>query len=388
MPELGAWINHSSTWRYWVDNIYTNGDHPQQPSDLPDLLAKIWNNSNRESWHSFLGLALVGAASEGNLQGVKQLLFAGATLHSRDRNGLTPLHLASHRGHASVVTRLLADEDELSLGPPPSSPPRLMWQSSKEGSHLVPTLSLKKKMVVDARDNVRSCPLHLAAASGSAHVMRLLLHNGADPSTSNGYRQTPLHTAATCECESSSDSVKLLVDAGSDVRAIDNAGRTPLHAAAFGGTEATISALVSAGADIEAKGSIGRRTPLHEACARLRVESVKVLLNLGADESALDSDGRTPGDVVGEGLTPGGRLDPGAEARVRCMLDGAPKDKTWRRRRLLVLLRWRQSQMLLTHQFESGVPSGVHNNFDGSLSVVAIATDFEEGLFRNVVRYL
>lgn len=413
MPELGAWINHSATWLYWAENMSDRGGHPHQQSDLPELLAETWRNSTRQSWCSFLGVGLVGAASAGNLDGVNQLISAGATLRSKDRDGFTPLHRASHAGHANVVFRLLADKDDAALGPEPNGQTRLLWQRSKDGPFLVPSVSLKKKSTVDARDNLGSCPLHLAAARGNAYVVQLLLHNGADPSCSNGLQQTPLHTAATCAFGNSTGSICLLLDAGGDVMARDNAGRTPLHAAAYGGAQAAVSVLVSAGAKTEARGSVSSRTPLHEACARLRADSVQQLLDLGADECAVDSDGRTPGDMAGEWVQPEEMIAPTMSVLVRRILDRAPKDRIWRRRRLLLLIRRGtltlkdQTEEDGLHQTEedglrqtgSGVLSDTHfvegnvhqtapDVVEWPRSVVAIVSAVEEGVFRNIVSYL
>ena len=56
-----------------------------------------------------LDLGLTGAASEGNVEKVRQLLAAGADKNAQDPFvGLTPLHYAASCGHKSVVEVLLA----------------------------------------------------------------------------------------------------------------------------------------------------------------------------------------------------------------------------------------------------------------------------------------
>ncbi|CAN0279843.1 unnamed protein product, partial [Laminaria digitata] len=421
MPELDAWINFSATLQYWVQNMATLGGLPHQQSDLHNLLAQFWVTSTPKKWSSFLGVGLLGAASDGNQEGVKQLLLAGANVRQRDEQGLNPLHRASLAGHADVVRELLADKGELSLGhlqtpstggipssvsgfPPPTGgmlpsgggglsasvgglppirgvlppgggglsasvgglPPMrglpssgagqllrgapslssqystLSWKPSKDGPRLEPSVSFLTKTIVNARDSVGSSPLHLAAARGNTDVVEVLLRNGADGSAVDGQQRTPLHTAAACAVGNGVGSIVLLTQAGADVMARDEVGRTSLHDAACEGAEAAISVLVQAGAETGAKGSVCSHTPLHEACARLREGSVKRLLDLGADEGAVDDDGRTPGDMVGEWIGLGEVAEPGADASIRGWLAAAPKNRTWRGRRLLVLIRWRK----------------------------------------------
>ncbi|CAM9598019.1 unnamed protein product [Scytosiphon promiscuus] len=382
-PDLDEWIDLSST------------------PGLSTAVAEAHRNSTREGWSKFLGAGLMEAASDGNLAGVKQLLSCGAPVRSRDAQGLTPLHRASVAGHAGVAGVLLLDgEDAPPVGassPPPTSveqqqqqqqqppPPRLVWQASREGPLLVPSVSLRKKAKLDARDVSGSCPVHLAAACGHAQVVQVLLQHGADISSGNGLKQTPLHAAAGAA--NPANSLRLLLDAGGDVGSRDSAGRTPLHFAASVGTPAAISILVESGADLEARGSISNRTALHDACASLRAQNVKRLLDVGADERAVDSDDLTPMAVLGESVSDEevmlDRSVAEAEESIRRYLDGAPKDRRWRRRRLLPLLQRR----LPPPGFETGrIPAVV--GADSDMWIVDRAAILEPGLMRNVVSYL
>ena len=410
----------------------TTGGIPRQQSDLPNLLAQFWCSSTPETWSSFLGVGLLGAASDGNREGTKQLLLAGANRRKKDQEGLNPLHQASLAGHADVVRELLGDKGETSLGQPqplgsaqppfvggppssreglPSSvgglPPArgvsstnsgsgwglslsgqctLSWQSSADGPRLEPSVSFLTKTLVNARDSTGSSPLHLAAARGNTDVVRVLLRNGADVSAADWLERTPLHTAATCAVGNSVGSILLLTQAGADVMARDSVGRSSLHDAACEGAEGAISVLVEAGSKTGARGSICGRTPLHEACARLRRGSVRRLLDLGADEGAADGDGRTPGDLVGKWVSREETVEPGVDACIRGMLAAAPKDRTWRRRRVLLLARWRQQRMQ-GESTEDGVREA-EPEFGELQSVVAFAVHVQEGIFRAIVCYI
>lgn len=369
LPELDAWIDHSTR------------------PDLPAVVAQTHRSSSRETWLKFLGSGLLEASSDGNLMAVKQLLAGGAPVHTRDAEGRTAMHRASEAGHAHVVGFLLHEEEEDDSRPPvgarTDSPaaPQLVWQASTEGPILVPTMSLRKRVTVDARDNLRSCSAHLAAARGHAHVVQLLVLHGADISCVNGLLQTPLHAAAA---GGSTESMRVLLGAGGNAMARDGAGRTPLHLAASSGWHSAVSTLVEGGADLEATATINGRTALHEACAALRPETVKQLLNRGANELAVDTDDRTPRAMIGETVADEERMiDPdvsGKEERIRRLLDDAPKDRLWRRRRLMPLLRWQR------HPPPACFDSEVDGSSHGSLADVLAG--LEEGLMRLIVSYL
>lgn len=67
----------------------------------------------------------------------------------------------------------------------------------------------------------------------------------------------------------------------------------PLHIAAVRGDVAAITALLDAGADIQARGEHGF-TPLHEAVLQGHIEAVRLLLHRGASASLTADDGQTP----------------------------------------------------------------------------------------------
>lgn len=378
-PELDAWINDMATLQHWDDHMLTVGDHPQDQAELHQLVDRVWQQS-REVWSNFLGKGLLGTASEGNLEGAKQLISAGANLRCRDRERRMPLHRAAQAGHADLVSYLLqadgggnqAPSTGQGLGEPVILPFR--WNSSKEGSL---QLTRAPSHLQCGRDNSGSIPLHLAAAGGKARVVDLLLQNGADCNAPNGRNQRPLHLAAMCSSGTMGDTIRFLIEAGADVMARDNTGRTPLHAAASEGTEEAISVLIAAGARPQATDNIGRRTPLHDACARLRPNNVERLLDLGADERVEDNDGQTALDRIGERAA-AGSVDPDVVDFIRRTLRGGQKGRTWRRRRLLMLLRSRQPAVAE----ENGSKGAYHQ------PLVAVVVSIQDDVFRCIVSYL
>lgn len=106
--------------------------------------------------------------------------------------------------------------------------------------------------------------LHIAAAGGSIHLMRLLLANGANPNVAEQYQgNTPLMELFEHHSLQASDlkeAARLLVSYGADTELMNSNGKSVLFAM------------------VEEK----------------RLEEVQILIDLGASISARDAKGRTP----------------------------------------------------------------------------------------------
>jgi ankyrin repeat protein len=81
-------------------------------------------------------------------------------------------------------------------------------------------------------------------------------------------------------------------------RAVSPDGFTALHYAAFFGSPEAVRALVTAGADLEARSTnqefAPEATPLHSAAAAGRMDNAEVLLEAGANPNARQHGGYTP----------------------------------------------------------------------------------------------
>jgi ankyrin repeat protein len=203
----------------------------------------------------------------------KLLLEHGASVHVRNKNGQTPLHLASQFNHSSVVALLL-----------------------KFGAD------------VDAQDNDNMTPLLLASgrdtfdfddARGTA-VAQVLLEHGASVHVQNENGQTPLHLASEHHLPGI---VALLLKFGLDVDAQDNDNMTPLLLAASGwsafnysdarSSTAVAQVLLEHGASVDVRNKNGQ-TPLHLASQHHLPGIVALLLKSGLDVDAQDNDNMTP----------------------------------------------------------------------------------------------
>ena len=124
--------------------------------------------------------ALHWAALNGDVRTMELLLIGGAVVEPLTRiGGYTPLHLASSRGHAPIVARLLEA----------GSKPKLVTETGVQ-------------------------PIHLAAQAGSADAVRFLLDRGADVNAVDGtHGRTPLVFAAS---QNRVDAMRMLIEKGAN----------------------------------------------------------------------------------------------------------------------------------------------------------------------------
>ena len=142
---------------------------------------------------------------------------------------------------------------------------------------------------IEVRDDEGFTPLLEAAFYRDAGMVDALLHAGANVNSRvTGSGWAPLHAvarglASTGDRGGITDTLTALVNAGTNVDARDAAGLSPLHAAVQNSRNAElVLALLSAGAEIDARDNNGW-TPLFYASAVGKVDAIRALLAAGAD---------------------------------------------------------------------------------------------------------
>ena len=153
-----------------------------------------------------LHLASMGSFSGGftdHAAAVRVLLEHGANLHRTNDSGETPLHVATHTGvgaaHADVIKALLAAgaRPQQADGTGVTALQRFVRHGSDDGE--IVALLLKAGANPDQKDSRGDAPLHAALKTGGSHgkanVVEALLDGGANPCVRDDRGYTPYHLA-------------------------------------------------------------------------------------------------------------------------------------------------------------------------------------------------
>jgi ankyrin repeat protein len=222
---------------------------------------------------------LVDAARTGSVQGVRTVLdsrIAGLNLSPA-------MEAAVQSGKGNVVRYLLSKK---------VSPNIALEAAARQGNADI------FRLLVESGGNIKGERgghlLRLAAQSGSKTMVALLLKYGADREASNTLddQMTPLHYAAR---SGQAGVVKVLLDGGANVRTRTGTGRSALMLAAVWNDPAACKFLIDKGADINARDEKGQ-TALMQASVVGNTQTMAYLLSRGASTKLKDSSGKTAFD--------------------------------------------------------------------------------------------
>lgn len=188
--------------------------------------------------HANSGSELLNAASRGDGAQVERLLSSGAKTETRDREGRTPLLLATHGNHVEVARLLIAAGADVNAKDSISDTPFLY--ASAEGRNEILKMALAAGADLASTNRYGGTALIPAAHHGHPETVKILLGTKIKIDHINRLGWTALIEAVILSDGGKvhTEIVKLLVDAGANVNIADRDGVTPLvHARRRGYSE-------------------------------------------------------------------------------------------------------------------------------------------------------
>ncbi len=156
-----------------------------------------------------------------NIEIISILLKYGADINAKDKNGTTPLCLATNVVVANLLIKYGADINFTNdYGWTP-----LHFAASKHYASGVAECLLQYGAKTEVAGDDGIYPLHLASKYCLKSVLYLVNH-GANVNVADKFGVTPLHEAAN---QYYPDSVDYLIKHNANVNAVDRTGKTPLH---------------------------------------------------------------------------------------------------------------------------------------------------------------
>lgn len=218
---------------------------------------------------------------------METLLKNGASVNGLDNLGQSCLHICAREDDVQGCKLLLAHSVNASII---SLQGYTALQIAKEN-----VLKILKDPPSDAVD--LECQLLEAAKSGDLTSVKLIISSNSkivNCRDLDGRHSTPLHFAAGYNRV---PVVEFLLQSQADVHASDKGGLVPLHNSSSYGHLEVSQLLINHGANVNAT-DLWKFTPLHEASAKAKYEIVKLLLKHGADPKIKNRDGATAMDLA------------------------------------------------------------------------------------------
>ncbi|XP_039606309.1 poly [ADP-ribose] polymerase tankyrase-1 isoform X1 [Polypterus senegalus] len=262
--------------------------HPKR-KQVAELLLRKGANVNEKNKDFMTPLHVAAERAHNDVMEVLQK--HGAKINALDTMGQTALHRAALAGHLQTC-RLL-----LSYGADPAIISLQGFTAAQMGNEAVQQILNENIPVRNSDVDYRL--LEAAKAGDLDTVKQLCSPQNVNCRDLEGRHSTPLHFAAGYNRVSV---VEYLLHHGADVHAKDKGGLVPLHNACSYGHYEVAELLVRHGASVNVA-DLWKFTPLHEAAAKGKYEICKLLLKHGADPTKKNRDGNTPLDMVKEGDT-------------------------------------------------------------------------------------
>ena len=233
----------------FVDDVFASKSSPESAETKETLVNPL---DYQDIVHG--NTLLHEAARDGNVLKVKSLIAAGAKINIKNKEGKTPMSLASENKNIEVEAVLQSNLDLFRYAAP---------------------------FILNDE-----CVRGLIAALGAGACVNVKCDNGA----------TPLHCSTRWR-KRDGGITQLLLRAGALVGIQDDDGNTALHDAAFWGSEAAVRLLLAAGALVNIQDKDGY-TSLHKAALSGCSAIVRLLLDAKADKKLETKEGKTALDIV------------------------------------------------------------------------------------------
>ncbi|KAL4714330.1 hypothetical protein ACJJTC_009682 [Scirpophaga incertulas] len=269
-------------------------------------------------------------------QVMEMLIRKGARVNEKNKEGQTPLHVATEHSHLDAMDLLLRHGAKVNAcdGRGESALSLAARRDAAAACRLLLACGADARPDArphdDACSNAAALRLLEAARTGDVETARAVLDSRprlVNCRDVDGRHSTPLHFAAGYN---RLPLAQLLLQRGADVHAKDKGGLVPLHNACSYGHYEVTELLVAAGAGVNAA-DLWRFSPLHEAAAKGKADIVRLLLKHGADPSRRNRDGLTPLQLVRPGDTDTADALRGDAA----LLDAAKRGDVARARKLI-----------------------------------------------------
>lgn len=226
---------------------------------------------------------LLIASQKQMLEHVEFYSSLGADIHSEDKNGVTPLKVAL--GDDDMLEHLVNRVNVTSLDSSGNTPLHVAILADANIEKTKYILSLMDD--VNARNREGNSALYLAVLKHNQKVIEILLEKNADIFSCNSSDYSPLRLALTAGGD-----VQDWLITNDTIKAVDGSGNSALHFAASWGLKNAAAALIAKGADTEAKNSRGE-VPMFNAAQVDSPDLIEVLISSGANVNTRDNLGST-----------------------------------------------------------------------------------------------
>ena len=236
-----------------------------------------------------LELFLFMAGPQGNFPMVEHILKYPYDPNFVNKQGSTPLHVASEAGQKECASLLVEARANVNQGDRDGATPLFLASQSGHAECVELLLSHRADME-QARADSGATPLLVACENGYSSIARLLLELAADKTRARSDTgATPFFVAAE---RGHLEIVELLLEFGVDKnQACTDSGITPLYAACGRGWTQTVSLLIQARCSVDQANKQGL-TPLHCATAMHCTEIVTLLRAASAEDAHVGFGGR------------------------------------------------------------------------------------------------